>query len=477
MESSLHVQRAYPVRNDVLRFDYNPLPSLTVSYRLMRNTQETRIPWGAWTISNNFALTPIHGYQPGLSHVLQATKIFSPTLVNEARFAYTLNNIHSDYADPSKVARSALGSPAQLYTDAGSPDTAPDINFGSQPANTVRLGLGPGDWYWRGTEFTYADNISKVFSKHTLKAGFNLDYYRAVAMDTRGTWRGSYNFGRDTNNPFDTNNGFTNALLGTFSSYSELTSRALKNTVLKVFEEYVQDNWRVSKRLTLDFGLRCGNATSGIRLGQQRRVISIRPFTTRRRHPYSTFRRSMPAAGASAMDPTTKTAVPAALIGLFVPNTGDPGNGSRVGGLNGYPGGLFHPVEDLLRASLRLRLRRVRQRQDGPARRLRHLLRHADANSFESSAGNPPISYTPVQYYGNLSTDWQQHGTDRAEFDVEPGCHRPRAAADGHELQFRHTAPGAAQHHFRSVLRGQPGQAYVDDARNQPHSHVRPFRR
>ena len=43
-----------PIRNDVLRLDYNPFPSLSVYYRMLRNVQQLRPPWGDWKARKQF---------------------------------------------------------------------------------------------------------------------------------------------------------------------------------------------------------------------------------------------------------------------------------------------------------------------------------------------------------------------------------------------------------------------------------------
>ena len=393
-----------PLRNDVLRVDYNPLPSLSIYYRFLHNKQITHPAWNDWKIGNNYTLTSLNNAAPGTSHVVQATKVFSPTFVNEAKFAYTLNDINSDYVDPSKVLRSAMGNLPQLFSDPGSPDIAPDISFGGQPANTIRVSLGPGNWYWRGTEFTYTDNLSKVWSGHTLKAGFNWDHYRAEALDTRAQWRGQFNFARDTNNPFDSNNSFANALLGNFDTYTELTSRAFKNTVLNVFEAYVQDNWRVTKRLTLDFGLRTVTQPPEHDLNPNAAAHFDPAFYMSGKSPVL----YAPAFDANhkrvGLDPITNQLVPAAYIGLFVPNSGDPGNGSVVCGTNGYPAGCFTRSKIFFAPRFGFAYDLFGNGRTALRGGFGIFYDTADANSFETSVGNPPTSYMPVQYYGSLGT-------------------------------------------------------------------------
>ena len=67
---------------------------------------------------------------------------------------------------------------------------------------------------------------------------------------------GIINFDRDSNNPGDTGWAFANALLGNYDTLQQ--SNVVLNGQYRSWnvEWYVQDNWRVSKKLTLDYGLR-----------------------------------------------------------------------------------------------------------------------------------------------------------------------------------------------------------------------------
>ena len=63
-------------------------------------------------------------------------------------------------------------------------------------------------------------------------------------------------FSTDANNPLDTNYSFANAALGTFDSYTESNARYGANERQAITEWFVQDAWKVTKRLTLDYGMR-----------------------------------------------------------------------------------------------------------------------------------------------------------------------------------------------------------------------------
>ena len=106
-------------------------------------------------------------------------------------------------------------------------------------------------------------SVTKVMGRHTIKSGyFNTHSYKAeqaTGFDSFGT----INFQQDTvgTNPFDTSYGFANAAIGTFSSYFQASNYIEGNFVYDNREAYIQDNWRVNNRLTLDYGMRFVHAT------------------------------------------------------------------------------------------------------------------------------------------------------------------------------------------------------------------------
>jgi hypothetical protein len=245
-----------PRRNDILKIDANLTPSLRMSYRYGRDTDNTLQPWGGKAGSVNFLLSPVFVDRYGNGNLIHVTKMFSSTLVNEASFA--TSNVHRDfdYTNQDAVARSKMGNVPQWYQDTNyDSNRIPTVNFGSQPASTVYTG-STSDFPnpYRDPVYTISDDLSKVFGSHNVKAGLYIE--RTHVESAGGNYLGSFNFGRDTNNGLDTGNGFSNALLGIVTSYSETTRRYYGRQQFWNMEWYVQDNWRVSRRPTLDIGLR-----------------------------------------------------------------------------------------------------------------------------------------------------------------------------------------------------------------------------
>jgi hypothetical protein len=106
-----------------------------------------------------------------------------------------------------------------------------------------------------------AISLTKVAGRHTFKAGFYNNYsYKAQNTGAGGVANlspfGYINFGQDSNNPLDSGFGYANAALGTFTQYLQQERFVEGSMIYNNTEFYVQDNWKVTNRLTLDYGMR-----------------------------------------------------------------------------------------------------------------------------------------------------------------------------------------------------------------------------
>src|SRR5690606_5630454 len=104
--------------------------------------------------------------------------------------------------------------------------------------------------------------VTKLAGRHTLKAGFYSN--RAFKPQNTGAggggggtlFQGQIDFGNDANNPLDTGYGYANAATGVFSEYVQASGLIEGRMIYNNIEFYVQDNWRVNNRWTLDYGMR-----------------------------------------------------------------------------------------------------------------------------------------------------------------------------------------------------------------------------
>src|SRR5205807_31634 len=96
-------------------------------------------------------------------------------------------------------------------------------------------------------------DFSKIIGNHTIKAGIVIMRSRKN-QDNVPAINGTYSF--STSRTGSTGNAMADALLGNFYSYTEASSTREGWYRFSQIEPYVQDDWKVNSRLTVNLGVR-----------------------------------------------------------------------------------------------------------------------------------------------------------------------------------------------------------------------------
>jgi hypothetical protein len=217
--------------------------------------------------------------------------------------------------------------------------TPTSLSWGNRITNAPPNMTYPGFLNINATK-DVAVSFTKVAGRHTLKAGFYNNHSRKSQNQNSAATFGALNFSNDTSNPIDAQFGFANAILGVFTAYNQL-SRYIEGTyVYDNTEGYLQDNWKVNNRLTLDYGVRLVRQQPQYdSLGQASNFLPDKWSQSQAPTLYvpGCVNGANPCSGANrqAMNPLTGQLLgvgSAVAIGTIVPNTGDRLNGLFLSG-------------------------------------------------------------------------------------------------------------------------------------------------
>jgi hypothetical protein len=175
------------------------------------------------------------------------THSFSPSTINVARFTAQRNNTKQNYPIGTQP------SPAQLGVNI-TPDLvdgSPNINLEGSNLFAGYNPFGPANIV--DNTFTFTDDFSWTRGSHLLKGGFLFSAYRD-AMIYGYYLNGEFDF-YGTGTSIGSGNDLADFLMGLPDDFQEYPN-APTNIRSHSFGGYVQDAWKISPRLTLNYGLR-----------------------------------------------------------------------------------------------------------------------------------------------------------------------------------------------------------------------------
>ena len=347
-----------PKRSMVIRFDIKPSNADSIYWKAQWWTSDNlgtgTSGWpgndnNRWGINSHY-LYKDNGWSANW------TRVINPNVVNEFNFGMRHDSegfIPGD-GEIEGLQRSALNYTApQLFPQNNHLGTIPRVtNWGGVRGPTD--GVANINWLDRwgevGNDYikpSFANNLTITHGDHSLK--FGVYYERLLNGEAPGgQWSGVFNFtGSDSNfTPALGNTGYAyaNALIGNFRNYQESTARPYTNLRLTQVQWYAADQWKLNRRLTVNYGMRFGyhspfqqidgqgsnfvpslfNPAQAVALYTSACAVNFTPPAT------------CPTAQRRAKNPITGELIPlvgpnAGLVGAIVPNSGNPNNGLVLG--------------------------------------------------------------------------------------------------------------------------------------------------
>ena len=228
------------LHEDIVRVDHYFNDKVHFYARGMNDDMPVNAPMGLWAGPNYPGLVNTIVDSPGKNVVGNLTWSISPKIVNEVEFVYAQGTYNSTIASGQFATSAAVNSALTnnwAYKDP----------YGRVPAVSITgvQGFSPGSapWKERNLDRTYFDNLAMNFGKHTVRTGFQ--FQQMIKTENAVSGGPSFSF-----------NTWGDFLLGNVLTYSQGSRDIIPDLHYINSEAYVQDDWKITRKLTINLGVR-----------------------------------------------------------------------------------------------------------------------------------------------------------------------------------------------------------------------------
>lgn len=335
-----------PERQDLLRLDWYATNAWRFNGKILNNKSDRTLPYGSFVLGTNLPDYAASFLLPRRAYSISAANTINNTTFLEVTYGYSHNSIDivPDVDNPDAFTRSTLGLSAFPYIFPGAVqlDLPPRFSFGGGRVAQDRapnLGTNNAPFYNFNTTQDLSGSLTKLMGRHTAKAGLYF-HHSLKPQSSFAANNGDINFNNDPANPLDTGFSYANAAIGVYNSYTQASQYAIGNYVYNNVEWYVQDNWKVSDRLTLDYGMRFYWIQP--QYDTKGQTATFLPDRFDQSQAPRLYYPTLDSGGRRiGVDRATGQTVAGTYIGRLVPGTGNLLNGVGQAGTEGVPNGIY----------------------------------------------------------------------------------------------------------------------------------------
>jgi hypothetical protein len=245
-------------REELIRIDHNLTENQRLTFRYIHDTWGTVNQGPLWgQYANTFDNTNTNFVGPTTSFVAKLTSNFSPSLLNEFVASYTSDHIFLSNVNTNVNLPSGGIDMVPLFAN-GLGNKIPAFSVGNTPGVAYGSGgfaVDTGYFPWKNANptYTYRDIVTKIVRNHTMFFGA---YFVAAQKNQQSSLdvQGQLQFSNSA--PNSTGNPFADLLTSQVGSYVQNANNLYYYDRYKILEPFFQDDWRITKRLTLNLGLR-----------------------------------------------------------------------------------------------------------------------------------------------------------------------------------------------------------------------------
>jgi hypothetical protein len=245
-------------RKDTLSVDLNFTDSHRLQFRRMNYAFNEYQPLDGGT-----PFTPKFFNRPNQTNSANFVSTLSPTKVNQLLMTVSLDDVYIPVDTAHFLDRTTAGINYPYIFPEGKlvPTRIPTVNI----QGFSGLNGGPYPSHSSGPIYTISDTFTWIKSNHTIKFGFayeksgenDNDEINVSACPTcTNNQNGQFAFTDTRSGQPSSGLAIANVALGAFDTYSELGQRAYTVFRGSMWEGFVQDSWKVTQKLHIDYGIR-----------------------------------------------------------------------------------------------------------------------------------------------------------------------------------------------------------------------------